>query len=192
MNPPIRFILISLLSFLLILERMHADCASHPTDPSAYFLGSFILAFPVDSGGNGFLNQNCAGYIEVCVWLVGGSRVDYVLNVGTMTFSGDCDVIDGMTLPEIMDQAATAAVARGTELDYTGCGDTTDVWVGQCAERSGSGEGTTFDPCDTQWCRRRYLIVCGPSGTVYQQLLEDPAACTGSSTGCEPACTIVD
>lgn len=191
MNPPTRFGLLPIFCLCLFLsspKNIQALCLTHPTDGAAVLMGSFSLTIPVPASG-GPIQTFCNYDVEVCIWLLSSNRVDYVLNVSTIRFDGDCDMVDNIPFATIMDQFANGSVKKGTELGYSECGDTVDVWVGQCAERSGSGEETTFDPCNTTWCKRRYAIICGPLGTIYQQLVEDPAICNGVSAGCERGCS---
>lgn len=190
MNPPKWFGLLfaTLFATFLLPWTARAACLAHPSTPGATYLGSFLLSIPLANDAGAF-QSSCEVRVEVCVWLLPNNHVDYVLNVNTISFTGDCGGVDSLPFSTVMDQLAKGAVKKGTDFNYTECGDTTDVWVGQCAERSGSGVGTTFDACNTNWCKRRYAIICGPGGTVYQQLLEDPAICTGVSSGCERGCT---
>lgn len=187
MNPPIRFGLALVFLLVLLPATARSLCLTHPTEPAATFLGSFTLSIPL-SDGAGVPQSNCQIIVEVCAWLLPNTRVDYVLNVGTIDFTGNCDGADSLPLATMLDQLAGGAVKKGTELGITDCGDTIDIWVGQCAERYGSGGETSFEPCNTAWCKRRYAIICSPNGTIYRQLVEDPALCTGVATGCERGC----
>lgn len=163
-----------------------SSCVAHPVDPLAQYLGSFSVVYTYASSG--FLeSQDCQAHVEICTWLTTGGSVDYTIDAASIWFSGSCPDLGSITYAQIMANVSEQAVVKGTDLDYSDCGDTVSVWVSSCADRTGSGVLTTFDPCDSVWCERRYIVAC-PSAVEPNLQYEEDYVCSGVSLGCETGC----
>lgn len=144
---------------------------------------------------NTFDNSGCQSHNEVCIWLMPDGRPDIVIDVGGMTFSGDCDGIDALPLSRILDIVSPAVIEQGILLGHLPCAgsttatDSIDVLTTACANRLGSETATTFTPCDGAWCRRRYQVVCSPGAHIITELAGIPSECSGGSgVPCEEGC----
>ncbi|MCB0712540.1 MAG: hypothetical protein KDD67_09440 [Ignavibacteriae bacterium] len=171
------------------------SCTSHPTDPGAQFLNSFVLTVTISSGSSFFSdNTNCQSHNEVCVWLMSDGSQDYVVDVAHTTFTGECGEVDLTPLSNLLDLISSAAVEEGIILGYPPCTgttsstDTVEVLTTSCAERSGTGAGTTFDACDSIWCKRVYEVKCIEGVPTVTELPGVNSNCTGTPSSCEEGC----
>lgn len=119
---------------------------------------------------------------------------DYVVDVAHTTFTGECGEVDLTPLSNLLDLISSAAVEEGIILGYPPCTgttsstDTVEVLTTSCAERSGTGAGTTFDACDSIWCKRVYEVKCIEGVPTVTELPGVNSNCTGTPSSCEEGC----
>jgi hypothetical protein len=121
---------------------------------------------------------------------------NYVISIPSISYSGDCSGVDGMTASQILDLIAKATVSRGVALGYTpcpaSCAVPTLAKVSQpaCVKRTGSGCATHFSACVPIECCVRFYSVCCPNGTTSPQITllgSQSGGCSGLE-GCEATC----
>lgn len=177
----------SFLHILLLLIGIAAPAQAyvtyHPTDATAILLSAFTVNAAV--GGS-------QSHIEVEVWSVSGGNIDYVLDVESLAFSSGCGNVGSLTLQEIVEAGADAAIAEGVSRGYPLCLSTpfsknVRIWSVSCADRVGSGCSTAFEACSTEaWCYRLYEVSCTGNGIPgITQKEGTSCACYG---GCEASC----
>ena len=172
-----------ILLLIVVVAPSQAYVTYHPTDANAVLL----TAFTVDASAIG--EQS---HIEIEVWSVSGGVIDYVLDVESLTFSGECGDVNALTLQEIIEACADEAIAEGVSRGYPLCSSTTfskdiRIWSVSCADRIGSGCSTTFEACSIEaWCYRLYGVYCPGTGVpVITQKEGTSCSCSGL---CEGSC----
>lgn len=172
-----------ILTLVIIPARMAAY--SHPTDPTATFMGSF----PVEA-----IIGNVHSYNVILVWGLTNGGIDYVYDIEGVTFSSEsCSDVNSLTLDEIVEASADAAIAEGVSRGYPLCLSTpfsknVRIWTAACAERVGSGCSTAFEACSTDtWSYRTYEVYCpGGGNPVITQKTGLPGNCSGSCEASYP------
>lgn len=166
-----------------IVAPAQAYVTYHPTDAAAVLLSAFTVNASV--GGS-------QSHIEVEVWSLSGGGIDYVLDVESLTFSSGCGNIGSLTLQQIMEASADAAIVEGVSRGYPLCASTVfsknvRIWSVSCAARTGTGCGTAFHACDTEaWCYRMYEVSC--QGTGIPGITQKQGSSCSCSGGCEASC----
>lgn len=186
--------LIILIFLCLRASGTASECSQHPVDPNASLLCSLevtvALSVPPIQGAS--VSQVIH---DICVWRTSAGRVEYVINVESIRFSGNCADADSISTADLFDLLAQADISQGIALGYATCGDlcgdteTTRVYEDACVQRVGSGCATQFTVCaGSGFCSRRYNVCCpnGPGSPVLRLLSTDAPACTGF--GCESTC----
>jgi hypothetical protein len=140
---------------------------------------------------------------EICIWRNETTgQTAYSISPGSIDYTGDGTVINGMTTPEIFDLLAQTSVAQLVAQGIIPCnpdcstaGTTALLFTTACVQRTGSGQNTQFLPCDAlSCCMRTYSICCpyGPDNPVIQLISSQSSGCSGSttatSTSCETTC----
>lgn len=132
--------------------------------------GATILAVlptaTVFTGPNG---QTARAEWDLINYRTVGGESGYVVDVRTVSFSGDGGVIDGMQTAQIFDGIALESVRRGIAMEYPACPTScvspviVTVWVQSCVRRYDTGTATWFDDCGGGCCKRTYSVCC-PNG----------------------------
>lgn len=164
---------------------MQADAFSHPTDPTATFIGSYPVQAVIGT---------VHSYNVILVWGLTNGGIDYVYDVQAITFSSEnCSDINALTLDEIIEAGADAAIVEGVSRGYPLCLSTSfskdvRIWTAACAERIGSGCNTAFEPCSTDdWSYRTYEVNCpGASNPVITQKTGMTSNCLGTCEATYP------
>ena len=190
-------IFLLMLPFLSI-KAQTSSCPSHPTVSNAQFVGSFIVTVSLSGGSvTAFQenNDNCQSHHEVCVWLMPDGRLDYVIDLEKLTFTGNCPEVDSIPLNDLLDRISSASIEQGILLGYPGCStvtssiDTVEVVTASCAERTGNGSTTGFDPCGNLWCKRIYQVECFLGVSSVRELTGVDSDCSGKQSSCEEGCS---
>jgi hypothetical protein len=111
-----------------------------------------------------------SGIVDVVVWRAASGRIYYSIRPESIRFSGDGEMIDGMSTPRIFDMLAANAVSVGVARGYTfcpvNCGTpaSTRVAAAECVQRNGSGVATQFVSCDASGCCYREYTACCSGG----------------------------
>lgn len=134
---------------------------------------------------------------EVFVARTGSGQINYVINVGSIQFTGDGAVVDAMSTKQIFDLIAQMTVAQGIGLGYTSCPSNCNtptqavVKIPACVQRIGTGTDTHFTVCGGSGCCTRVYNVCCPTGNGVPLITlasSNSPGCSGAAAGCESTC----
>jgi len=134
-------------------------------------------------------------------WLVttdrsASGRINYSISAPSITFSGDCSIVDGMSTVQIFDMLAKATVSQGLATGDLSCPAActapliTKVMTVGCVARTGSDSTTHFVPCVPGGCCVRTYSICCPNGNgspVITLTGSQSSGCTGSN--CMSTCS---
>src|SRR5687768_16712802 len=91
----VQTVLVTLFLLTAITAAAHAQCAPHPSDPTAVFVGSFTATVDIAqtatvSGKTGKKETKCTAQQLICVWRTSGGSVDLIGDPVTVKLSGTC------------------------------------------------------------------------------------------------------
>lgn len=167
-----------------------------PNDPGAVVLGTFTVSTNnnlVTSSGTNIagkprakVSQKPNGDVIAELTFMRNSvgKIVYMINTPSIRI---VTAGDDMTTASIYNALATAAVAKGTDLEITGCASSassvvTTVWANSCVTRTGSGAETRFAVANPNLVSSRdFNVLCETAGPwVTMTGVTDPG-CTGGS-----------
>ena len=100
--------------------------------------------------------------------------IEYTMDANTIGWSGDVEIIDAMTTPQVFDVICSTAVRRGVELGYAPSSGSSGVTVASCVTRA----GTAFATSGANLNRRVYTY--SSTGTVRSGLVTTGSCASGA------------
>jgi hypothetical protein len=176
-------------------------CASHPSDSTAQYIGSFVAIVDLSDPTNHLsavdfnlsTSTTRRASIELCVWLTSTGQRDLIMKASSVQLRGDCDFIDTLGTSTLFALLARGAIEQGLDSGYITCSSSSaPVTVQQesCVQRTGSCESMELIPCSgSGYSKREYTVSCiGGARTVTLVWQSGTTSCTGGSEICESTC----
>lgn len=185
-----------------IIVTTHAKPSLPCGEEGATPIDTFSVNMELQSlqGGSSLTSGAGSAWVswEVIVQHSSSGQNNYVVNLGSISFTGDPTEVDNMTTGQIFTLIGQSTVAQGVALGHTPCPPScttpavAEVRLPACVGRIGIGIGTYFQECDTNCCVRTYHICCpnGPGAPIIDLVSTSGPSCSGSIQGatCTSTC----
>jgi len=183
---------------LVVITRADASLPCEEEGDTPIDTIAVDVELPYSGGGSAALGSGTRMGWEIVVERSSSGQNNYLINLGSISFTGNSADVDNMTTSQIFTLIGQSTVAQGVTLGYTPCPPScvspsiVEVRLPACVGRIGTGTATHFQACDTDCCVRTYHVCCpnGPGAPIIDLVSTSGPSCSGYIQGvpCTSTC----